>query len=250
MTRRYLPIRLSAQANIFRVMKIHVGTSGYSFPEWKGAFYPKALPADQMLPYYAARFPTVEINNTFYRLPKESVVLDWAAAVPEAFTFSVKASQRITHHARLKDVNDLMEYLLRVCTALGDKRGPTLFQLPPNMKKDLDRLAAFLPLIPARWKAAIEFRHPSWDDGDVRELLRKHDVALVAAESEDGEAVLAPTASYGYFRLHKPAYEPAELDRWAARLREQSWDEAWVYFKHDTDTAGPELAAAFAARLA
>lgn len=230
-------------------MRIHVGTSGYSFPEWKGAFYPKSLPAAEMLPYYAARFPTVEINNTFYRLPKESVVLDWAAAVPEGFTFSIKASQRITHHARLKEADELMAYLLRVCTALGDKRGPTLFQLPPNMKLDLARLIAFLPLIPKRWKAAIEFRHASWFNDEVYALLREHDVALVVAESEDTEAVLAATAGYGYLRLHKPAYAPEELEAWAARLQAQPWEEAWVYFKHDTDTAGPELASAFARRL-
>ena len=231
-------------------MRIHVGTSGYSFPEWKGSFYPKSLPAAEMLPYYAARFPTVEINNTFYRLPKESVVVDWAAAVPDTFTFSIKASQRITHHARLKDTEELMTYLLRVCTALGDKRGPTLFQLPPNMKLDSARLAAFLPLIPKRWKAAIEFRHASWFSDDVYALLRQHEVALVTAESEDTEAVVAVTAPYGYLRLHKPAYAPAELDTWAATIKAQSWEEAWIYFKHDNDTAGPELAAAFAARFA
>jgi uncharacterized protein YecE (DUF72 family) len=203
-----------------------------------------------MLPYYAERFPTVEINNTFYRMPKESVVVEWAAAVPDGFSFSVKASQRITHHARLKDVEDMMGYLLRVCTALGDKRGPTLFQLPPNMKLDLERLAAFLPLIPRRWKAAIEFRHATWSADDVYALLRQHEVALVAAESEDTEAVVAVTAPYGYLRLHKPAYTPAELDTWAERIKAQQWEEAWVYFKHDTDTAGPELAAAFARRFA
>jgi uncharacterized protein YecE (DUF72 family) len=231
-------------------MRIHVGTSGYSFPEWKGAFYPKTLPAAGMLPYYAARFPTVEINNTFYRLPRESVVIDWAAAVPEGFTFSIKASQRITHHARLKEADELMSYLLRVCTALGDKRGPTLFQLPPNMKLDLPRLTAFLPLIPKRWKAAIEFRHVTWFTEDVFELLRQHEVALVTAESEDTEAITEVTASYGYLRLHKPAYTQAELDAWAAKVEGQPWEEAWVYFKHDADTAGPELAAAFAQRFA
>ncbi len=231
-------------------MKVHVGTSGYSFPEWKGPFYPKALPAAEMLPYYAARFPTVEINNTFYRLPKESVVTDWAAAVPEGFTFSIKASQRITHHARLKDADELMSYLLRVCTALGDKRGPTLFQLPPNMKLDLDRLTGFLPLIPKRWMAAIEFRHASWFAEEVYTLLRQHEVALVSAESEDNDATISATAPFGYLRLHKPAYTAGELDQWAERIAAQPWTEAWVYFKHDTDTAGPELAAAFAARFA
>jgi uncharacterized protein YecE (DUF72 family) len=230
-------------------MRVHVGTSGYSFPEWKGAFYPKTLPAGDMLGYYAERFPTVEINNTFYRMPRENVVVEWAAAVPEGFTFSIKASQRITHHARLKDVESMMEHLLRVCTALGDKRGPTLFQLPPNMKHDLERLAGFLSLIPRRWKSAIEFRHATWFADDVYSLLREHEVALVTAESEDSEPALAVTAPYGYLRLHKPAYTTTELDAWAAHVNRQQWEEAWVYFKHDTDTAGPELAAAFATRF-
>jgi uncharacterized protein YecE (DUF72 family) len=230
-------------------MRVDVGTSGYSFPEWKGAFYPRDLPAAGMLGYYSARFPTVEINNTFYRLPRESVVTEWAQAVPDGFTFAIKASQRITHHARLKDVGDLMSYLLGVTNALGDRRGPTLFQLPPNMKKDLERLASFLTLIPRRWLAAIEFRHASWMSDDVFELLRAHDVALVIAESEDQETPLVATAPFGYLRLHKPAYDPAALDAWAERLRSQAWERSWVYFKHDTDTAGPELAAAFATRF-
>jgi uncharacterized protein YecE (DUF72 family) len=176
--------------------------------------------------------------------------MDWAAAVPEGFIFSIKASQRITHHARLKEAEELMSYLLRVCTALGDKRGPTLFQLPPNMKVDVPRLAAFLPLIPKRWKAALEFRHATWFTDEVYDLLRQHEVALVIAEGEDTEAVAAATAPYGYLRLHKPAYAAEELDAWAARLQAQPWEEAWVYFKHDTDTAGPALAAAFAQRFA
>jgi uncharacterized protein YecE (DUF72 family) len=230
-------------------MRVDVGTSGYSFPEWKGAFYPKALPAAGMLPYYAERFSTVEINNTFYRLPRESVVTEWAQAVPEGFTFSIKASQRITHHARLKDVDELMGYLLRVTTALGDRRGPTLFQLPPNMKKDRDRLAAFLALIPRRWQAAVEFRHASWFDEDTYDLLRAYEVALVIAESEDQETPLVATAPFGYLRLHRPAYETDALDAWADRLRGQPWERAWVYFKHDTDTAGPALAQSFATRF-
>lgn len=230
-------------------MRVDVGTSGYSFPEWKGAFYPKALPAAGMLPYYAERFSTVEINNTFYRLPRESVVTEWAQAVPEGFTFSIKASQRITHHARLRDVDELMGYLLRVTTALGDRRGPTLFQLPPNMKKDRDRLAAFLALVPRRWLAAMEFRHASWFDDDTYNLLRAHEVALVIAESEDQETPLVATAPFGYLRLHRPAYENDALDAWADRLRGQPWERAWVYFKHDTDTAGPALAQAFAAHF-
>lgn len=230
-------------------MHVSVGTSGYSFPEWKGKFYPGDLPADGMLRYYAGKFPTVEVNNTFYRLPKESVVTEWAQSVPEGFTFSIKASQRITHNARLKDVDETMAYLLRVCTALGDRRGPTLFQLPPNMKKDLERLGAFLALIPKRWRATVEFRHPTWFTDDVYSLLAQHEVALCIAENEDGAVPPVATTHYGYLRLHKPAYEPAELDRWAGWIREQKWEHAWVYFKHDDDTAGPELALDFLRRF-
>lgn len=230
-------------------MHVSIGTSGYSFPEWKGRFYPRDLPADGMLRYYASRFPTVEVNNTFYRLPKESVVTEWAQSVPEGFTFSIKASQRITHNARLKDVDETMAYLLRTCTALGERRGPTLFQLPPNMKKDLERLEAFLALIPKRWRATMEFRHPTWFSDDVYALLARHEVALCIAESEDGAVPQVATTHYGYLRLHKPAYEAAELDRWAGWIREQKWDNAWVYFKHDDDTAGPALALDFIRRF-
>ncbi len=230
-------------------MRIAIGTSGYSFPEWKGVFYPKDLPASDMLHYYAGKFPTVEINNTFYRMPKEGVVAEWAAAVPDGFRFSLKASQRITHHQRLKEVDSLMEYLLRASTALGDKRGPTLFQLPPNMKRDDDRLGAFLALLPQRWRATVEFRHPSWFAEEVYTLLRQHDVALCVAESEDMTTPLVSTASYGYLRLHRPAYASDELDRWSKQIKEQSWNETFVYFKHDADTAGPALATEFASRM-
>jgi uncharacterized protein YecE (DUF72 family) len=230
-------------------MRVDVGTSGYSFPEWKGAFYPRNLSASGMLSYYAERFPTVEINNTFYRLPREHVVTEWSQAVPDHFTFAIKASQRITHHARLKDAAELLEYLLRVTTALGVHRGPTLFQLPPNMKKDLERLAGFLALVPRRWTTAMEFRHASWMGDDVFDLLRAHEVALVIAESEGQETPLVATAPFGYVRLHRPAYDDAALDAWAARIQSQPWERAWVFFKHDADTAGPALASAFTRRL-
>ncbi len=231
-------------------MRIAIGTSGYSFPEWKGVFYPKDLPTNGMLRYYSEQFSTVEINNTFYRMPKESVVAEWAAAASDGFTFSLKASQRITHHQRLKDVESLVEYLLRASSALGSKRGPTLFQLPPNMKRDDDRLRTFLALLPRRWRATIEFRHASWFADEVYDLLREHDVALCVAQGEDLTTPVVSTASYGYLRLHRPAYTGDELDEWSKQIRAQSWDDTFIYFKHDADTAGPALAKEFGKRMA
>src|SRR5262249_24984318 len=145
----------------------------WSFKEWKGAFYPDGTKDDAMLAYYSSRFPSVEVNNTFYRMPKESVMLGWAEQTPPPFRFAVKASQRITHHARLVDAADSVEYFCRVTSALGERRGPTLFQLPPNMKLDLPRLETFLELIPRRWRAAFEFRHPTWFVDPVFDALRR-----------------------------------------------------------------------------
>jgi len=227
-------------------MKVLTGTSGYSFKEWKGKFYPADLPADGMLKFYASNFPTVEINNTFYRMPKESVVLEWAEQVPEGFRFAIKASQRITHIGRLKDVGSALEYFLRVASALGSKLGPTLFQLPPNFKKDPTRLDDFLKLLPRRWRAAFEFRHPTWHDEEVYAVLREAGAALCISDQEDMETPFVATAPWGYLRLHKPAYDAAARKTWAARIKEQTWGEAFVFFKHDDDTAGPELAAEFA----
>ncbi len=227
-------------------MNVLTGTSGYSFKEWKGKFYPDDLPADGMLRYYAGKFPTVEINNTFYRMPKESVVLEWAEQVPDGFKFAIKASQRITHIGRLKDVGSALEYFLRVASALGDKLGPTLFQLPPNFKKDLTRLEDFLKLLPRRWRAAFEFRHPTWHDEEVYAALRQAGQGLCISDQEDMETPVVATTSWGYLRLHRPAYDAAAQKAWAQRIKGQAWEEAFVYFKHDDDTAGPELAAEFA----
>jgi uncharacterized protein YecE (DUF72 family) len=225
--------------------------SGYAYREWKGSFYPSDLPAERMLAYYATRFPTVEINNTFYRLPSERVLLDWAAQVPAGFTFAIKASRRITHDRRLADVADLLEYLVRNVAALGERRGPLLFQLPPYFAKDVPRLASFLALLPREWRVALEWRHPSWWDDAVYELLRRHGVALVLAD-QDGEATppLVPTASWGYLRLHRAGYTEADLGVWAERIGGQPWTDALVYFKHEEDIAGPAAAEAFAALVA
>jgi uncharacterized protein YecE (DUF72 family) len=230
-------------------MQIRVGTSGWSFKEWKGTFYPAELPDAGMLGYYGSRFPTVEVNNTFYRMPKESVLVDWARQVPESFRFAVKASQRITHHARLVDVGDNVEYFLRVCSSLGDRRGPSLFQLPPNLKKDLARLTEFLKLIPKRWQATIEFRHPTWFDEEVYQALREHDCALCISDQEEFSTPLVATASWGYARLHRPAYDAGALREWAEKLKSQPWEEGYVFFKHDLEIdstgSGPPAAEEF-----
>lgn len=225
-------------------MRILAGTSGWSFKEWKGSFYPKGHPDDAMLSYYASRFPTVEINNTFYRMPKEKTLLEWAGQVPPSFRFAIKASQRITHKARLNDVGNDVEYFTRMCNCLGERRGPSLFQLPPNLKKDLPRLEAFLAVLPRRWQTTIEFRHPSWWDDAVYAALKAQDVAMCISEQDDLDTPMVATASWGYVRLHRNYDEAALADR-AARIRTQPWQETFVYFKHDDDVAGPNAVDGF-----
>ncbi|MGH7509516.1 MAG: DUF72 domain-containing protein [Gemmatimonadales bacterium] len=227
-------------------LNVLVGTSGWSYKEWKGSFYPPKLPADQMLGFYSGRFPTVEVNNTFYRMPTERVLAGWAEQVPAAFRFAVKASRRVTHNNRLTDQDGSLAYFLRAVTPLGERRGPTLFQLPPTFKKDLDRLGSFLSMLPKRWAAAIEFRHPSWFDNQVFDLLRSRDIALVAVDEDEGEgkgSPLVPTAQWGYLRLRRSQYEPAALRDWAARIRQQPWNEGYVFLKHeDGSPTGPAAA--------
>jgi len=214
-------------------MRALVGMSGYAYKEWKGTLYPADLKAADMLGYYATRFSTVEINNTFYRLPKESVVISWAEQVPAAFTFVFKASRRITHFKRLKDAADELSYLVEVSSALGTKRGPTLFQLPPNMQEDLPRLERFLALLPEGWPAAFEFRHESWFDDAVYAALRACGAALCVADTDEGPTPLVPTADWGYCRLRRSAYDDGRLQEWADRISGQSWREAYVFLKHD-----------------
>ena len=228
-------------------MRLLAGTSGYAFKEWKGAFYPRELADDQWLGYYAGRFPTVEINNTFYRLPKQEVLSQWAAQVPEQFTFAIKASQRITHHARLSaQCEDALGFLLKNTAALGSRMGPILFQCPPNLKKDLARLRGFLGLLPEGRRYAIEFRHESWFESEVLDALRDRDVALVIAEQEDFCCPVEPTATWGYLRLHRTDYDQARLGEWASQVAAQSWGDAYVYFKHDEGAgSGPPAVDAF-----
>ena len=227
-------------------MRAYVGTSGWSYKEWKGSFYPSDLPADAMLRYYAERLPSVEVNNSFYRVPSERVVLGWAEQVPAEFRFVLKASRRITHINRLTTADDSLEYFLRIANVLGDRRGPTLFQLPPTLKKDLPRLQEFLARLPRTWSAAMEFRHDSWFGDDVYDALRSHNVALVAVDEDEAEgtgAPLVPTASWGYIRMRRGDYSEAALASWVERLGSQKWDEAYVFVKHEEGKpVGPEAA--------
>ena len=226
-------------------MRIRAGTSGWSYKEWKGHFYPEKLAAKDMLRYYAERFSTVEVNNTFYRLPNLATLEGWSAQVPDDFSFVLKASKRITHEKRLVDCADSVDYLIRTAATLGSKLGPFLVQLPPNMKKDLPRLREFLPLL-GRARAAFEFRHPSWYDDEVYEALRERGAAWCVADTgEEGDPPFVSTTDWGYMRLRRVEYAEADLQTWADRVREQSWSEAYVFFKHEDAGTGPKLAAQF-----
>jgi uncharacterized protein YecE (DUF72 family) len=227
-------------------VNLYVGTSGYSYKQWKGTFYPRDLPNRRMLPFYGERFRTVEINNTFYRLPRASVLQAWAADVPADFQFALKAPQAITHRQRLKDAGVSLSQWLEVALALKERLGPLLFQLPPNFKKDVSRLRDFLALLPSERRVAWEFRHPSWFDEEVFKLLRDHQAALCIAEAEnDLEVPFVATADWGYLRLRRPDYSDAEVRRWVKRLRKQDWQDVFVFFKHEDEGKGPRMAKRF-----
>ena len=230
---------------------IWVGTSGYNYPEWKGSFYPATLPAAKMLPYYAERFPTVEINYTFYRAPNEKILAGWSAATPECFRLTLKAPKRITHDARLRDCGDRVRQFFDTAASLGPKLGVLLFQLPPNLKKDLALLDAFLDAFPPRVRATFEFRHASWLDNDVYARLRARNLALCIADSEKLQTPVVTTADYGYVRLRDEGYTPDDIARWAGIVGDwaATGDEVFVYFKHEESGKGPALARAFMGEL-
>jgi len=227
-------------------MKLHVGTSGYSYKEWKGNFYPEDLPAKEMLSYYSRRLPAVEINNTFYRLPQATMIENWRAQVPDEFRFSIKATQRITHIKRLNNVAEETRYLLDTSRLLGECLGVVLFQLPPNMKKDSGRFKSFLELLPSDARAAFEFRHESWFEDDTFATLQAKNCALVVSDT-DAKPLddIISTADWGYLRLRKTSYEPQDLKEWMKRVRNQKWSDAFIFFKHEDEGVGPKLAAKF-----
>lgn len=229
---------------------LHVGTSGWSYPEWKGSFYPEEMKTDAMLPFYAERFDSVEVNNTFYRLPRREVLEGWGGQVPSGFSFVIKASQRITHKAKLgADAAAPLAYLLDACGELGNRLGPILFQTPPWLKKDVALLQGFLSLVPPGRKAAFEFRSPTWFDDAVYAALADRNAALVVADTgeEAKDPPLVRTSDWGYARLRRVEYPGDLLGEWAARLTGAGWERLWVFFKHEDEGTGPRLAARFRA---
>ena len=222
-------------------MELRCGTSGFSFKEWKGPFYPAKLPADQMLGSYAERLPTVEINNTFYRMPRKDVIAAWREQVPADFRFVIKASRRISHILRLKDCEEPAKYLFEAVAELGERLGAVLVQLPPHFRVDVERLESFLELVPERIPVAFEFRHESWNDDAVRAALASRDAAYVVADN-DGTvpAELLAAAKWAYLRLRAPEYPAAKLRAWRKRL--ELFERAYVFFKHEAKAAGPKLA--------
>jgi uncharacterized protein YecE (DUF72 family) len=227
-------------------MRFLVGTSGYSYKEWKGSFYPEKLPEKNMLNHYAQQFSTVEINNTFHRFPTVATVESWAQQVPSTFRFVLKARQTITHFRRLQNAEAQIDDFIDIASVLKDRQGPLLFQLPPNFKKDIPRLDAFLNYVGGRARVVLQLQHESWFDDEVYSCLRAHSAALCSVD-EDGPAsdrVIA-TTTWGFLRLRKERYTDANLKKWIEAIQSQDWDEVFVFFKHEDAGAGPKLAARF-----
>jgi uncharacterized protein YecE (DUF72 family) len=223
-----------------------VGTSGYNYPEWRGSFYPEKFSTDKMLGYYAERFPTVEINYTFYRMPTEKLLAGWVAGTPESFCFTLKAPRRITHDAKLQRCEDLVHAFCRISATLGTKLGTLLFQLPPTFKKDAGVLRAFVELLPDGTRAAFEFRHTSWLDAEIFDVLRARSVALCVADSEKLSTPVEVTADYAYFRLRDEGYQQSDIERWAETIRGlRGVKDVFVYFKHEEQGLGPDFARRF-----
>ena len=227
-------------------MNLYVGTSGYSYKEWRGSFYPADLPQKHWLHYYGEHFRAVEINNTFYRMPGASVLEAWAGEVPSDFKFVLKAPRRITHIRRLNDAGDSVTYLLEIAAVLKERLGPLLFQLPPNMKKDAARLRRFLTLLPPQRRTAFEFRHQSWFDEEVFGLLRDRQAALCIAEAEnDLKVPFVATGDWGYLRLRRTDYGEPDLNKWVKLAQEQDWKDLFVFFKHEDEGKAPQMAKRF-----
>ncbi len=224
-------------------MNIYIGTSGYSYKEWKGSFYPEDIKPDKMLSFYAEQFSTVEINNTFYRIPQKSVLETWGKQVPEEFRFSIKAPQRITHIKRLKEVEDDNKYFIDVIKTLGKKLGIVLFQFPPYFKKDLELLQNFINIFPKNISAAFEFRHVSWFEDDVYSCLNDRNFPLCLSETDEEPGIdIISTANEGYLRLRKSDYSKSEIKKWSDKIKKQNWEEAFVFFKHEDGAKGPKFA--------
>ena len=225
-------------------MKSFMGTSGFQYAEWKGNFYPEDLSAAKMLPFYAERFSTTEINYTFHRIPSAKTIENWNKLTPETFRFGLKAPQKITHWSKLRDCGDTVRYFCEVISGLGERLGPVLFQLPPTLKKDAGVLGAFLRELPSSMRAAFEFRHDSWFDDEVFGLLKSSHAALCIADTEDLATPKQLTTDWGYLRLRREDYAKVDVERWAKFVCEQSdrWSDVFIYFKHEEAGIGPKLA--------
>ena len=226
--------------------RLHVGTSGFSYDEWRPAFYPDDLKKDAMLSFYAERLPSVELNNTFYRMPSAKMVANWHAQVPPHFRFAVKATQKLTWTQKLKDCGELLELLFRVLEPLGDRLGCVFYQVPKWVRKDTALLREFLQQQKPGTKVAFEFAHPSWNDDDALAVLREFQVALVASDKDDAPAPeLLDTAPWCYLRLRRSAYSDDELRVWRDRVRATTPAGGFLFFKHEDSCAGPALAKRF-----
>ncbi len=224
--------------------KAWIGTSGWHYPHWRGPVYPVDLPTSRALSYYAERFRTVEINNSFYRLPSEATMQTWAATAPHDFVFAVKASRFLTHAKKLKDPQPALDKLLPVAEALGKKLGPILFQLPPKWKRNVERLEEFLSLLPRSHRYAFEFREPTWHHPDIYAVLRKYNSAFCIFEIAGLLSPFEVTARWVYVRLHGPggkyqgSYMPEVLRKWAERVAAWRASRRDVYFYFDNDDSG------------
>jgi uncharacterized protein YecE (DUF72 family) len=226
-------------------MEMYVGTSGYSYKEWKGSFYPEDLSEKKMLSYYSERFNTVEINNTFYRMPKQSVLESWKEQVPREFKFIIKAPKRITHIKKLEP-DDSSEYFFKTVSNLDDSLGVMLFQLPPYFKKDTARLELFIKALPVNIKSAFEFRNKSWFDEEVYHLLKENNLALCIADTDEEPAEeIVQTADWAYLRLRRSAYNAASFKKWNEIFSKHNWNEAYILFKHEDEGKGPKFARKF-----
>ncbi len=232
------------RSEVGSAMRLRIGTSGFQYPEWKGTFYPEKMPVNKMLPFYAERFSSTEINYSFRRIQSEKTISNWAEATPAEFKFTFKAPQKVTHFARLRDCEDTVLYFNRVISRLEEKLGTVLFQLPPDFKRDVERLQRFLESLPSSMRAAFEFRNESWFAEEVFSVLRDHNAALCIAQSEKVNTPRVSTADFGYLRLRREDYTEEDIADWAEHVQSESekWSDAYVYFKHEESGVGPKFA--------
>jgi uncharacterized protein YecE (DUF72 family) len=228
------------------MMHYYVGTSGFSYKQWKGVFYPPGLPDREMLTFYGQELPAVEINATFYRMPRKSTLNSWVGQVPTGFRFALKAPRKITHNQPLKGKDDDVNFLFETAVALGEKLGAILFQLPPYLKKDIGLFADFADRLPPGIRVAFEFRHRSWFDDNIHDIMHKKRHAWCCTDTENEDMNLfAATADWGYLRLRRLNYTEGELLEWLRKVKSQNWQAAYVFFKHEDEGIGPRLARQF-----